>query len=617
MSTRKHVVVVLVALMMLTSGVALVGAASASAGASLSVQDDEANDTSNDTSNDTDEADDETAQPSASVTFSDQTTDGTSVVVDEVTMEEGGFVTIHDSSLLVGNALESVLGTSEYLEAGTHEDVEIHLDTTLEESETLIAMPHLDTNDNETYDFVETEGEDDGPYLTEDGEPVTDEAAVTLESAEEPADDADDADDSETDTETDDDAAEKPSDCPVEEDDGDDAEAEPPADDADEEPADDADEEPADDADEEPADDADDAPVMEPDADAVEDGVTIINANFSSVTIEQVTIENVYILVLDDEEALDRLAEMLGDEENVTVVDGEDEMDGVDDNETDDYDDNETDVGDDHETDDNETDAGDGVDDDESDIGDDNETDVGDDDDMDDNETDTGVDDNESDIGDDETDDADDNETDVGDDDETDVDDDDDADDNETDAGVGDGDDMDDNETDTGVDDNDTDVGDDDMESFTVENLDAPENATVGDTITVNATVTNPNDEEATQDVEFRVDGDLIESQSVTLDGDESDTVEFEVETGELEAGEYVHMILTDEFGEVAFLELTEEDEMDDTETDADDADDNETDADDNDTDETDDYDDNETDDNETDDTDTDSRIPIGVIGLV
>ncbi|UTF55039.1 DUF7282 domain-containing protein [Natronosalvus rutilus] len=576
MSTRKHVVVVLVALMMLTSGVALVGAASASSGTSLAIQDDETNDTENDTENDTSEADNETTQPSASVTFSDQTTDGTSVVVDEVTMEEGGFVTIHDSSLLVGNVIESVLGTSEYLEAGTHEDVEVQLDTSLEESETLIAMPHLDTNDNETYDFVETEGEDDGPYLTEDGEPVTDEAAVTLESAEEPANETDDVDDSEADNETDDAEDEKPSECPVEEeDDGDDAEAEPPADDADEEPAN----------------DSDDAPVMEPDADAVEDGVTIVNANFSEVTIEEVTIENVYILVLDDEEALDRLEEMLGDEENVTVVDGEDEMDGVDDNETDDGLDDETDVGDDDDMDDNETD---------------DETDVGDDDDMDDNETDDGLDDNETD---DEADDGlDDNETDVGDDDDMDDNETDVGDDNETDAGVGDGDDMDDNETD---------VGDGDMESFTVENLEAPENATVGDTITVNATVTNPNDEEATQDVEFRLQGNLVESQSVTLDADSSDTVEFEVDTTGVEAGEYVHMVLTDEFGEVAFIELIEEDEMDDTETDEDDADDNETDADDNDTDETDDYDDNETDDNETDDTDTDSRIPIGVVGLV
>ena len=117
----------------------------------------------------------------ATVTFSDQTTDGETVVVDEVTMASGGFVVIHDSSLLVGEVIESVIGTSEYLEPGTHENVEVTLDEPLEEDETLIAMPHRDTNDNETFDFVETEGEDDGPYLTADDEPVTDRAVVTVD----------------------------------------------------------------------------------------------------------------------------------------------------------------------------------------------------------------------------------------------------------------------------------------------------------------------------------------------------------------------------------------------------------------------------------------------------
>ncbi|RQG97161.1 hypothetical protein EA473_03545 [Natrarchaeobius chitinivorans] len=145
-----------------------------------------------------DEADE--PQP-AHVTFSDQTTDGQTVVVDEVTMASGGFVAIHDSSLLVGNVLGSVIGSSEYLEAGTHENVEITLDEPLEEDETLIAMPHRDTNDNQEFDFVESEGEADGPYEFA-GEPITDEAVVTLEAADEPEqeeepteDDTDAADD--------------------------------------------------------------------------------------------------------------------------------------------------------------------------------------------------------------------------------------------------------------------------------------------------------------------------------------------------------------------------------------------------------------------------------------
>ena len=50
------------------------------------------------------------------VSFSDQTTAGTTVTVDSVNVSEGGFVAIHDSSLLEGNVVGSVIGVSEYLE---------------------------------------------------------------------------------------------------------------------------------------------------------------------------------------------------------------------------------------------------------------------------------------------------------------------------------------------------------------------------------------------------------------------------------------------------------------------------------------------------------------------
>ncbi|MFA9504919.1 hypothetical protein ACERIM_19355, partial [Natrinema sp. H-ect1] len=61
-----------------------------------------------------------------------------------------------------------------------------------------------------------------------------------------------------------------------------------------------------------------------------------------------------------------------------------------------------------------------------------------------------------------------------------------------------------------------------------------------------------------TETAQFRLDGDLVDEQNVTLEGDESDDVEFEVDTSDLAAGDYIHMILTDEAGEVATLELTE-----------------------------------------------------------
>ncbi|EMA38926.1 hypothetical protein C446_09048, partial [Halobiforma nitratireducens JCM 10879] len=135
---------------------------------------------------------DDDEEQAAYVTFEAQTTDGETVVVDEVTMANGGFVVIHDSTLLIDDVFGSVIGSSEYLEPGTHENVEIALDEPLEADEELFAMPHRDTNDNQQLDFVETDGQEDIPYLTADGEPVTDRATVTVEDEpvdEEPVDD--------------------------------------------------------------------------------------------------------------------------------------------------------------------------------------------------------------------------------------------------------------------------------------------------------------------------------------------------------------------------------------------------------------------------------------------
>ena len=127
----------------------------------------------------------------ATVAFSDQTTDGTSVTVDSVNMSDGGFVVIHDDSLLDGEVTGSVIGVSEYLAPGESENVTVSLydgvpgatfdQTELTENETLIAMPHRDTNTNESYDFVATNGSADGPYLTNETA-VTDSANVTVES---------------------------------------------------------------------------------------------------------------------------------------------------------------------------------------------------------------------------------------------------------------------------------------------------------------------------------------------------------------------------------------------------------------------------------------------------
>ncbi|WP_172795740.1 PGF-CTERM sorting domain-containing protein [Haloferax sp. Q22] len=109
----------------------------------------------------------------AVVTAMAQSGDGTTVTVDSVTLHNGGFVTVHDATVTEGQVFESVRGTSAYLEPGTHENVEISLDTPLEESGTIVPMAHMDTNGNEAYDFVTSEGEHDGPYVAAGGAVVT------------------------------------------------------------------------------------------------------------------------------------------------------------------------------------------------------------------------------------------------------------------------------------------------------------------------------------------------------------------------------------------------------------------------------------------------------------
>ena len=113
--------------------------------------------------------------PVAQVRIDDQSGDGTTVTVRSVTMSEGGFVVIHDSTLLDGQVSESVIGSSDYLSEGQSTNVEITLDEPLGSNQQLIAMPHLDTNGNQAYDFPSA----DGPY-TANGSAVTDSAQYTI-----------------------------------------------------------------------------------------------------------------------------------------------------------------------------------------------------------------------------------------------------------------------------------------------------------------------------------------------------------------------------------------------------------------------------------------------------
>jgi len=82
---------------------------------------------------------------------------------------------------------------------------------------------------------------------------------------------------------------------------------------------------------------------------------------------------------------------------------------------------------------------------------------------------------------------------------------------------------------------------------FEVDELD-PAEATIeqADPLTVSATVTNAGDENGETPVELRLDGDAVATQEVALDDGESETVVFEdVDTAEIEPGEYTHSVWT------------------------------------------------------------------------
>lgn len=119
------------------------------------------------------------------------------MVVENVTLPDGGFVAIHEFTGDEDEPFGTIVGVSERLEAGTHEDVTVHLFDVpgatyevahLGESQDLIAVPYRETNANRRFDFVRTNGNVDEPYLDADDERVSDRASVTVESTPEPTD---------------------------------------------------------------------------------------------------------------------------------------------------------------------------------------------------------------------------------------------------------------------------------------------------------------------------------------------------------------------------------------------------------------------------------------------
>lgn len=108
-----------------------------------------------------------------SVTFFDQrvNSSGRTVVVSSATLSYGGFVSIRR-----GSANGSVLGASDYIRAGLRSNVSIDLDRPVDGTETLVAVLHRDSDDDEHWDYPEN----DGP-IPVDGGMIRDAATVTVQ----------------------------------------------------------------------------------------------------------------------------------------------------------------------------------------------------------------------------------------------------------------------------------------------------------------------------------------------------------------------------------------------------------------------------------------------------
>jgi flagellar protein FlaJ len=113
--------------------------------------------------------------PVATVTFTEQTMSGDTVVVDSVSLSNGGYVVVHQQT-----SDGQVVGHSAYLEPGTHQDVRVRLDSTYAEEMTLFAVTYLDSNGNGEFDPPPGETADTA-YTATDSR-VFDRATVTRDS---------------------------------------------------------------------------------------------------------------------------------------------------------------------------------------------------------------------------------------------------------------------------------------------------------------------------------------------------------------------------------------------------------------------------------------------------
>ena len=130
--------------------------------------------------------------PKASIEFGEQTTNGRTIVVDKARLPDGGFLVVHDSRYLPpeNETFNSTIGVSDYLQPNeTVNNVPIELfnvpgrsmgnQTALANNATLVVQASRDTNGDQSYDYIRSDGIEDQPY-TNNSEIVEERADVTI-----------------------------------------------------------------------------------------------------------------------------------------------------------------------------------------------------------------------------------------------------------------------------------------------------------------------------------------------------------------------------------------------------------------------------------------------------
>lgn len=116
-----------------------------------------------------------------SIAFSDQQSTGETVLVQSATLPQNGFVVIYDSTR-GGKATNQIIGASYLLSAGTSDNIRIPLDQPLNQTKSLTAVIHVDSNGNGQFDYVSSNGQQDPPLMQGSGR-IVDIAQVTVQSS--------------------------------------------------------------------------------------------------------------------------------------------------------------------------------------------------------------------------------------------------------------------------------------------------------------------------------------------------------------------------------------------------------------------------------------------------